>query len=144
MKTADLPVSFWQRVERPAAGCWTWTGACNRAGYGMVRVDRRTELAHRISYELSVGPVAAGLEVCHRCDNPPCVNPDHLFMGTRQDNESDKKLKGRTSNAGIKNPPAHCPRGHEYNDVNTRWHGRTRYCRACQRERWREKHGRAV
>ena len=85
-------------------GCWEWQGSkCN--GYGRMvigsRTDgtRRTIQTHRASYELKYGEIPEGMEICHKCDNPCCINPDHLFAGTRQDNIDDRERKGRN------NPP---------------------------------------
>lgn len=74
--------------------CWVWTGTRNRAGYGVVCI-KRNRSAHRTAYEVFVGPIPSDLIVCHKCDNPPCVNPEHLFLGTQQDNATDSKNKGR-------------------------------------------------
>lgn len=85
---------FWSRVKK-TEGCWTWTGA-KISGYGDLRVSVTVhQLAHRFSWELHHGPIPAGLHVLHRCDNPPCVRPDHLFLGTNDDNVADSVNKGR-------------------------------------------------
>jgi hypothetical protein len=85
---------FWRKV-RKGEGCWEWTGARNSKGYGNVRIARRYRGAHRVSYELTRGPIPAGLLVCHSCDNPVCVRPDHLFLGTVKNNSDDMVRKGR-------------------------------------------------
>ena len=92
---------FWKRMNHTESGCWEWQGARNPAGYGVVRVHYKMCRAHRVAYELTHGPIPDGLLACHRCDNPPCCNPDHLFLGTRKDNNDDRHAKGRTrSGAG--------------------------------------------
>lgn len=96
---------FWLKVER-SDGCWIWLGCLNGAGYGMVGVlagcRRTTRSASRMAYELTYGPIPdARLFVCHHCDNPPCVRPDHLFLGTAADNTHDAQRKGRIPT----NPP---------------------------------------
>ncbi len=74
--------------------CWEFDGNISH-GYGRLTVDGKRVLAHRYSYEKFVGPILEGLMVCHKCDNPPCVNPDHLFLGTQLDNIRDCIAKGR-------------------------------------------------
>lgn len=87
---------LWARVERKTSGCWEWTGARSNFGYGQLWIDGVRWTAHRLAYVIESGqPVAAGMFVCHRCDNPPCCNPAHLFIGTNSDNIRDAASKGR-------------------------------------------------
>lgn len=76
-------------------GCIEWHGCANQKGYGMMVYKGRIHAAHRVSWQLHFGEIAEGLLVLHHCDNPCCVNPDHLFLGTNQDNMDDMKSKGR-------------------------------------------------
>lgn len=89
---------FWEKVNKNGPnGCWLWTNSLNRAGYGRLGVGDTIVLAHRFSYELHKGPIEDGLGCLHRCDNPACVNPDHLFLGTQNDNIQDMINKKRNS-----------------------------------------------
>lgn len=92
---------FWPKVDECGLGeCWEWTARRHKQGYGLLSEwdgSRRSRLlAHRVSWEIANGPIPAGLHVLHHCDNPPCVNPAHLFLGTQVDNNLDKHRKGRT------------------------------------------------
>lgn len=88
---------FRERVDRSAGveACWPWTGTRGSAGYGQFRLNGKSLLAHRLAYELVHGPIPTGLQICHRCDNPPCCNPRHMFLGTVRDNALDRTAKGR-------------------------------------------------
>lgn len=89
-------VRFWRYVEPdPNSGCWLWSGACNSDGYGTIHIRPRSVMAHRYSWALAQGPIPDGLFALHKCDTPACVNPGHLFLGTKGDNARDKVSKGR-------------------------------------------------
>lgn len=93
---------FWSKVDKSdhPKGCWIWVGARLKAGYGYFWFQKKRQLTHRVSFIFSNGNVPQGLDVLHKCDNPSCVNPDHLFLGTQIDNSKDMVNKGRC------NPPA--------------------------------------
>jgi hypothetical protein len=100
-KNAFRPLSdrFWVKVDKRGPDeCWEWIGHRNKNGYGTIRPGGRgnaSVTATHVSYELANGPIPNGLWVLHRCDNPACVNPNHLFLGTHQDNVDDMIAKGR-------------------------------------------------
>jgi hypothetical protein len=92
-------------------GCWEWMGTKNSYGYGVVMINRKVKRTHRVSWEIHNGPIPKGLYVCHHCDNPPCVRPDHLFLGTCSDNLHDMVKKGRH---GSITKPESCLRGKDH------------------------------
>lgn len=94
-------------------GCWEWAGAREKDGYGTLEWNGKKRKAHRLAYEYFIGPVD-NLLVCHHCDNPPCINPQHLFLGTHKDNHLDSVIKGRRatgSRNGRNTHPERYPRG---------------------------------
>src|SRR5262245_33607729 len=88
---APLVERFWAKVAvGNSAECWVWQAYCRPDGYGQFQYSRANpRTAHRVAYELTYGPIPAGQEVCHRCDTPPCCNPDHLFLGSHHENMTD-------------------------------------------------------
>ena len=87
----------------PGTGCWIFSGSWDVRGYGRFNTRVKNSRAHRFFYEELVGPIPSGLMVCHKCDTPPCVNPDHMFLGTNADNMADMTRKGRRNCAGERN-----------------------------------------
>lgn len=104
----DFLARFWSRVKK-TDGCWEWQG-CRMPpmSYGQIGVPgRKTRLTHRVSWQIHFGDIPEGSLVCHRCDNPPCVRPDHLFLGGHLENNRDMFAKGRNkTNFGTKHPQA--------------------------------------
>ena len=91
---------FWSKVNKGTEDeCWEWQAGKNNKGYGAFKFGGSTIGAHRFSYLLARGSIPVGMQVCHHCDNPGCVNPKHLFVGTQSDNQQDSVAKGRD------NPP---------------------------------------
>jgi hypothetical protein len=103
-KFSNIEDRFWSKVDQTnPSGCWIWL-ACVRGSnsYGVFRIskDKGDVQAHRYSYELKFGPIPKGMLICHKCDNPKCVNPDHLFLGTHKTNAMDRELKNRSKTHG--------------------------------------------
>lgn len=92
----DLSEKFWRKVNKKSGKeCWEWTASKFRRGYGQLSHGQKNLKAHRVSYVLHFGNIPDGKLVCHRCDNPSCVNPEHLFLGSQFDNVKDQIAKGR-------------------------------------------------
>ena len=119
------------RVNRSDA-CWSWTGHHNADGYTVVGIAGKLLKAHRVIYELLVGPIPDGMTIDHLCRNRGCVNPAHLEPVTRRENiVRGDTLPGRNLRK------THCPQGHPYDEENTEWYRGYRYCRACRKLRLR-------
>lgn len=93
-RSRTKPPAFWPRVQI-SDGCWEWQGSRSGYGYGTMKIAGAVVYAHRFSWELHFGLIPPRMFVCHHCDNPPCVRPDHLFVGTATDNARDRNAKGR-------------------------------------------------
>jgi hypothetical protein len=116
--------------------CWNWCAGKNNSGYGSFSAGGKAYGAHRFSYIITFGDISNDELVCHSCDNPSCVNPNHLWVGTVKDNIADKVRKNRQpkgdSHPRPKSKRTHCLSGHEYNNENTYWtKSNHRKCRRC-------------
>lgn len=135
---------FWSKVEK-TDGCWIWKASTRHGGYGQFWDGKRKVAAHRFLFESSYGPVGDGIEICHKCDNPPCVRLDHLFAGTKTDNMRDAWSKGRlripVAPPPVIGPVKFCRRGHAKtaDNVYRNASGRGWPCRTCSVELKRQK-----
>lgn len=119
---------FWKKVHKTET-CWNWTAYTDRSGYGSFRFNNKIHKAHRISFLLANGYIDNNLDVLHGCDNPSCVNPEHLRLGTDKDNVQDTLNRKRH----FQTNQTHCFRGHEFTKSNTKVNKKTnaRCCRIC-------------
>ena len=131
-------------------GCLEWVGYTNRSGYGAITVGSRTDgtrrqvETHRVAWILANGPILDDLCVLHHCDNPPCCDVTHLFLGTKADNNVDMASKGRNH----EQKKTHCPAGHPFSEINTHvnvkgWR-RCRQCNAAAQRRYYRAHKQAI
>lgn len=131
MKACPLKERFEEKVTpEPNTGCWLWTACGTTDGYGQIKVGKDMVRAHRVAWTLYRGAIPDGMHILHRCDTPPCVNPDHLYLGTHQQNMKDRSSRGR--HWCLKK--THCLRGHRFSKENTyRAKNGSRHCRICIR-----------
>lgn len=136
MRWRPIEERFWEKVAvgKPDE-CWLWTAFRNNHGYGRIIWNGKAYIASRVSWMLANGKEPQGM-VCHSCDNPSCVNPAHLWLGTALDNNRDAFAKGRSEAARRRAQPT-CKHGHPFDADNTRWAkgGKARQCRECGRLR---------
>lgn len=131
-KRAPLADRFYGKIAAGPTNCWIWTSVLRGNGYGAIKVGSRFALAHRVSYEMHVGPIPAGLTIDHLCDEPRCVNPAHLEPATLRDN-----ILRSNGISAVNARKTVCVAGHPLSGDNVRtWKGH-RHCRTCSRDRMR-------
>ena len=126
---------FWSKVNIPNLNaCWEWQAGKFPKGYGAFYFNGKCQRANRVSWILTKGEIPKGLKVLHSCDNPPCVNPLHLSLGTTADNMKDRDQRGRHKNM----KKTHCPKGHPYSGDNLyiQPSNRSRRCIECRKLSW--------
>ena len=135
---------FWAKVDKngpvPLGPCWIWKARRNPNGYGEFRFSNRTKLAHHHAYELLKGTIPEDVELDHVCDNPACVNPEHLYPVSHRVN----MMRGKRNVAHFAALKTHCNKGHEFTAENTyvsQGHRKCRFCVLARTERYRRKHG---
>jgi len=142
-----LDLLFWSKVQK-SDWCWEWRGHLNTPGYGYFLCRAQVIPAHRFSWELAnQSAIPDGLSVCHKCDNPKCVRPEHLFIGTHKENMLDMCRKGRASGRRKRTDPRRegfCLHGHELTEANTYTNPKGgRICRVCisrNKEQYKARH----
>ena len=125
---------FFSKIDKTPSGCWEWNASKNHSGYGQFRYDGKVMLAHRASYIIFSGDIPEGNHILHSCDNPACVNPEHLRPGTDADNVADKMSRNRHAAQSR----THCKNGHEYDAYGNN----QRKCNTClyaAHKRWKKK-----
>jgi hypothetical protein len=115
-----LHVRILRSVAFGVTDCWHWIGTTNKFGYGRFSFNGRSQVAHRLSYEAFVGPIPDGMSVLHKCDNPSCVNPEHLWLGTYSDNRRDCISKGRWRMTKARRPFLDASKLSEMTDMRAR------------------------
>jgi hypothetical protein len=126
---------FWDKVYKTER-CWVWVGTRQKGGYGVFKLGESLFFAHRVCHVMTKGPIPEGQVVRHTCDNPFCVRPNHLVLGTQAQNMMDKNERGRNPLVGIRT--THCPKGHEYAAPEHKYDNEGKQaCRTCRNERAR-------
>ena len=127
---SEIKERFNSKIIKTVTGCWEWQGyrwlnygRCNLLG---------EKLTHRVSFMIHLGPIPTNAFVCHKCDNPPCINPNHLFLGNNQDNMRDCSSKGRCKNHN--SYKTHCQKGHKFTEMSTYINPKNqRICKVCKK-----------
>jgi hypothetical protein len=128
---------FWAKVDKETENeCWEWTAATSSKGYGQFAIGGVSKSTHRISYIMHKGKIPDGLMICHTCNNPPCVNPNHLYAGSNKENMQQASNEKRLA----PQQKTHCKAGHEFTPENTalykqkkRGNALTRVCKTCKK-----------